>query len=283
MAFEPDNLGLPLDGPAAAARSDSRAHRDCSTTTGATTRLSDRLAPLVVQRGFRSFLDFYYLLKYDERDAAGGVAPRHGRAVGAGNLFLAGDRTDSRPGVPRPAGSARARRADRPIRIWSVPCATGEEPLTIAMVLDEAGWFDRVPIEIHASDASSVAIDKARSGRYRERAFRTLPPALREKYFVQEGGVSMPIPALRARIASWSVVNLMAPDEMAHHARSPVIFCRNAFIYFSPQSVKAVVDAFADLMPVPAYLFLGASESLLNVTDRFMLDDLERAFVYVKR
>ena len=63
----------------------------------------------------------------------------------------------------------------------------------------------------------------------------------------------------------------------------PIIFCRNAFIYFSPKSVKAVASTFAVMMPVPAYLFLGASESLLNVTDRFMLDDLERSFVYVKR
>ena len=48
-------------------------------------------------------------------------------------------------------------------------------------------------------------------------------------------------------------------------------------------SVKAVVNAFADRMPIPGYLFVGASESLLNVTDRFRLDDLEGAFVYVKR
>jgi len=164
-----------------------------------------------------------------------------------------------------------------------VPCATGEEPLTIAMVLNEAGWFDRVPIEIHASDASSSAIAKARHGRYRERAFRSLPPALREKYFVRQDDTSTPIPELRARITSWSVVNLMSPAELAAHAACPIIFCRNAFIYFSARSVKAVAQALADLMPTPAYLFLGASESLLNVTDRFMLDDLERCFVYVKR
>ena len=68
----------------------------------------------------------------------------------------------------------------------------------------------------------------------------------------------------------------LAPDEIAPYATSPIIFCRNAFIYFSPASVRAVVDALADRMPVPAYLFVGASESLLNVTDRFMLDDLEQ-------
>jgi chemotaxis protein methyltransferase CheR len=172
---------------------------------------------------------------------------------------------------------------ERPIRIWSVPCATGEEPLTIAMVLEEAGWFERAPIEIHASDASSLAIDRARSGRYRERAFRALPAPLREKYFVSEGGASVPVAALRARIASWSVVNLMAPDEIRLYARSPIIFCRNAFIYFSSKSVKAVADALARTMPAPGYLFLGASESLLNVTDRFRLEDIAGAFVYVKR
>jgi len=91
------------------------------------------------------------------------------------------------------------------------------------------------------------------------------------------------VPALSRRISSWSVVNLMASEEVAPHARCPVIFCRNAFIYFSPRSVKQVVEVLADQMPTPGYLLIGASESLLSVTDRFMLDDLDRSFVYVKR
>ena len=70
---------------------------------------------------------------------------------------------------------------------------------------------------------------------------------------------------------------------MAAYADSPVIVCRNAFIYFSPQSVRKVIDVFADHMPTPGYLLVGASESLLSITDRFVLEDLERAFVYVKR
>ena len=183
-----------------------------------------------------------------------------------------------------PAGAAFAPIPTRPLRIWSVPCATGEEPLTIAMVLNEDGWFNRVPIEIHASDASSAAIDKARAGRYRERSFRALPPALREKYFIAErqrgaaGAVAAALASPRgASSTSWR------RTRSRRQAGAPVIFCRNAFIYFSPQSVKAVVDAFADAMPSPAYLFVGASESLLNVTDRFMLEDVNRAFVYVKR
>lgn len=244
--------------------------------------LSDRLAPLVVQRSCRSFLDLYYLLKYDD---AGAVAAWRQvlDALSVQETYFWRE-IDQVHGFVRTVLPALVRESgDRPVRIWSAPCATGEEPLTIAIALEEAGWFDRVSIEIHASDASAAAVAKAQAGRYRERAFRALPPTLRDRYFVGCDGCWQPIDALRRRIASWSVVNLAAPGEIAPYASSPIIFCRNAFIYFSPASVAAVVRSFADRMPTPGFLFVGASESLLGVTDRFMLDDLERAFVYVKR
>ena len=142
--------------------------------------------------------------------------------------------------MPR-AGRARPR---GPIRIWSVPCATGEEPLTIAMLLDEAGWFDRAPIEIHAGDASAAALARARAGRYRERAFRTLPPALRETLLSAADGDAWRVdPALHARVSSLERVNLMDEPTIAAVARSAdVVFCRNVFIYFSDAGVRRVVD-----------------------------------------
>jgi chemotaxis protein methyltransferase CheR len=169
------------------------------------------------------------------------------------------------------------------VRIWSAPCATGEEPISIAIALQEAGWFDRVPIEIHGSDASAAAIGKARAGRYRQRSMRALPPALAEKYFTSDGGTFAPRPDLARRITSWSVVNLLSPDEVAPYAQFPIVFCRNAFIYFSPRSIKRVVDQLAGRMPSPGYLCVGASESLLNLTSAFSLEEIDRAFVYVKR
>jgi len=93
----------------------------------------------------------------------------------------------------------------------------------------------------------------------------------------------MPVPALQRRVTSWSVVNLLDIPTVATYAACPVIVCRNAFIYFSPQSVKKVVEVFADHMLAPGYLLVGASESLLNMTDRFALEDLDHAFAYVKR
>jgi len=172
--------------------------------------------------------------------------------------------------------------ADR-IRIWSAPCASGEEPLTIAMALNEAGWFDRIPIEIHGSDGSAAAIARAKAGRYRQRSMRALPEPMLEKYFTADEGSYVPQADLARRITSWSVVNLMVPEDVAPYARAPIVFCRNAFIYFSPQAIKRVVAQLAAAMPTPAYLCVGASESLLTVTSAFSLEEIDRAFVYVKR
>jgi chemotaxis protein methyltransferase CheR len=244
--------------------------------------LTDRLAPLVVARGFRSFLDFYYLLKYDERSATRDwLDVMNALSVQETYFWREIDQLRALtchvlPELARSAGP-------RPIRIWSAPCATGEEPLTIAMALEEAGWFRRALIEIHASDASTSAIEKARAGTYRERSFRALPEALREKYFVEHNGASTPVASLAARISSWSVVNLMDREAVMPYASSPIIFCRNAFIYFSPRTVKQVVTVLEDAMPTPGFLFVGASESLVSVSDKFALEDLERAFVYTKR
>ena len=244
--------------------------------------LAERLAPLVLRRGFRSFLDLYYLLKYDE-----GAAPAAWRevfdALAVPETYFWREVDQIKAVVCRiiPELVRCARGAT--VRIWSVPCASGEEPLTIAMALEESGWFDRAAIEIHASDASPAAIERARAARYRPRSMRALPPHLAEKYFSAVDGVFVPSPALQRRVTSWSTVNLLAADEVAAFARSPVVFCRNAFIYFSPDAIRRVVDIFAASMPAPGYLCVGASESLLHVTTKFTLEELDGAFVYVKQ
>jgi chemotaxis protein methyltransferase CheR len=243
--------------------------------------LAERVAPLVVERGFRSFLDLYYLLKYD--DAASPAAWRQLMDTLSVPETYFWREMDQITAIVCRAVPELARRGDGVIRIWSAPCATGEEPLTIAMALTEAGWFDRVPIEIHGSDASSAAIDKARAGRYRQRSMRAIPPAILERYFTAADGTYVPHPSLTRRITTWSVVNLMIPEEVAPYARFPIVFCRNAFIYFSPHAIGKVVAQLGRSMPSPGYLCVGASESLLTITSTFALEEMDRAFVYVKR
>src|SRR4051794_27009197 len=99
--------------------------------------LADRMAPLVVARGFRSFLDLYYLLKYDA--AAAPAAWRQVMdALSVPETYFWREVDQVRAIVCRVVPEL-VRRGARSLRIWSAPCATGEEPLTIAMALNEAG------------------------------------------------------------------------------------------------------------------------------------------------
>lgn len=244
--------------------------------------LADRLAPLVLERGFESFLDYYYLLKYDE-----GATNEWRRVIDALSVtetYFWREVDQLRAVVERVVPALAHAHPDAPLRIWSVPCATGEEPLTLAMLLDAGGWFDRARIEIHASDASPAALARAREGRFRTRAFRNLPTDLWERYFHRSGEDQWTASAtLLAKVRSWSVVNLLCESEVALLARAPIIVCRNVFIYFSQIGVERVVRSFARAMPTPSYLCLGASESLLRLKTPFVLEEIGAAFVYVKR
>jgi chemotaxis protein methyltransferase CheR len=244
--------------------------------------VADRLAPLVIERGFGSFLDYFYLLKYDD-SAAAGEWTRVMDALSVPESYFWREIDQVQAIARHVVPELQRTHPYTPLRIWSVPCAGGEEPLTIAMVLEEAGLFDRGLITIHASDASPAAIERARAGRYRERAFRSLPVQLRDKYFRADGDVRVPAPSLRARVTSYSVVNLLSADDVSARTRAPIIFCRNVFIYFSASAVQRVVTQLERETPTPAYLCLGASESLLKTSSRFDLEEIGGAFVYVKR
>ncbi len=170
----------------------------------------------------------------------------------------------------------------QPIRIWSAACSSGEEPLTIAMALNEARWFERCKIEIYASDASETAIAKAKEGIYRPRSFRSLPPELKAKYFTEEQNGWRVSPLLKNRVR-YQTANLFSPFEIKSLARVNFIFCRNVFIYFSQNAIRQTASLFFQEMPTPGYLFLSSSESLLKLDTGFELEEVGDAFVYVKR
>ena len=130
------------------------------------------------------------------------------------------------------------------------------------------------------------AVEAARNGVYRERSFRSLPPGLREKYFVRHdvgvGGLWQASSELHSRV-SWRTANLLSEGDLACVATtSPVIFCRNVFIYFSDTAARKTVRVFAQRMARPAYLFVGAAESLMQLTSDFEPRDIGSAFVYTR-
>ena len=237
--------------------------------------LLEKLEPRARERGCRSFLEYYYALKDNDE----GEWDRAWEALSVLETYFwremsqVGALTDVI--VPE-----WFRKSSLPLRIWSAACATGEEPYTIAMALIEAG-FGSHPIEIVGSDASPAALVKAQAGCYREKAFRTLPHHLRQKYFEPAAGCSKLSPEIMRRV-KFRQVNLFEPGEVARMARVPVTFCRNVFIYFSAHAIRQTVAMMAAKMPPGAYLFVGASESLLRMTTDFELKEVGGAIAYVR-
>jgi chemotaxis protein methyltransferase CheR len=242
--------------------------------------LIDKLASLVIDRGFSSYLDYYYLLKYDASARAEWLNVMN--ALSVQETYFWREFDQMRALVQTLVPQWLAKNTGSTLRIWCAACATGEEPLTIAIALNEAGLFEKASIEILASDASSKAIDRARAGIYRERAFRNLPHDLRERYFVAEGSAWRVRSDIHSRV-KWGLANLIEESQIAFLAASDFIFCRNVFIYFSESAIGRVVRSFARHIRPPGYLFVGAAESLLRLTTDFTLTEVDDAFVYVKR
>lgn len=276
MGLRTQNLALP-EGAGALIQSLIHERTGMFFDNGKRDLMLDKLSPLVVERGFTSYLDYYYLLKYDASAHVEWQNVMNALSVQETYFWREFDQVRALVQTLLPQTPKIST-----LRIWSAACATGEEPLTIAMALNEAGWFERASIEIVASDASTKAIDRALSGVYKERAFRNLPDQLRDRYFVPEGSVWRVRSDLHSRI-KWSVVNLMNEAQVAPLAVADFIFCRNVFIYFSESAIARAVRSFARFIKPPGYLFVGAAESLLRVTTDFTLTEVDDAFIYLKR
>jgi len=279
MGFNSESLGLPK-GAETLLRDLVHERTGLFYENGNFDLLIEKLAPLVVNRGFESFLDYYYLLKYDPASDDEWIRVLNALSVQETYFWREMDQINGFVEKIVPAYFASAR--EEPLRIWCAASASGEEPLTIAMALEEKRWFDRAHIEIFATDGSSKAIEKAQTGVYRDRAMRSLPMHLREKYFTKDDGGWRIVPRLKEKLR-WDRVNLMDTSKIASFANVPVIFCRNVFIYFSENAIRKTVHAMAQRMATPGYLFVSVSESLLRITTEFSLEEIGGAFVYVKR
>lgn len=239
--------------------------------------LLEKLRDRAVYHGCHSYLDYYYILKYEERGPDEWLRVMDAFSVQETYFWRELNQIRALTTTVVPAwckGSASR------LQIWSAACASGEEPYSIVMALLEAG-FCHLPIDVCASDASEAALEKARRGLYRERSFRTLPVELQQKYFRRVSDGWQLVPEVMKRV-TFQRANLIEPSEVSGMAGSPVIFCRNVFIYFSADSIRRTLEVFAEHMPPGGHLFVGASESLLKLTSDFELREIDDAFAYVR-
>lgn len=170
----------------------------------------------------------------------------------------------------------------RHLKIWSLPCSTGEEPYTIAMYLLER-WprADAFEIQIVGSDIDTTALEVARRGRYHERSVRVVPDLYLKKYFRQVGSEFVISEDLRGSV-ELTHVNVSDPRAMSVHRDVDVVFCRNLLIYFDEESRRVATDNIFQSLAPGGFVCLGHSESMTRMSDRFELRKLPEAIVYQK-
>lgn len=153
----------------------------------------------------------------------------------------------------------------RPLRVWSSACSTGEEPYTLAMVLAEYAETHLLPdFSILATDISSEVLHHAAEGVYDESRIAPIPFPLQKKYLMRSRDPHKKqvriVPELRARIRlQW--LNLKA-QQYDIRERMDIIFCRNVIIYFSRETQDAVLNRMCTHLQSGGYLFMGHSETL---------------------
>jgi chemotaxis protein methyltransferase CheR len=165
----------------------------------------------------------------------------------------------------------RRNASTRRIRIWSAGCSTGEEPYSIAMtVLETVGHLRDWDIRILATDIDSKVVATAQAGSYALDRFEKMSSQRRERYFDRSGeGANLVAGAELKRLISFRRLNLIEPWPV----KGPfdVIFCRNVVIYFDKPTQRTLFDRMAELQRDGDHLFIGHSESLFNVCDRYEL------------
>jgi len=160
---------------------------------------------------------------------------------------------------------AESLQSGRPLRVWSSACSTGEEPYSIVMTLLETKRLLPGSLVINASDLSPRALDRAKTGFYRELSFRATPPETIQRYFHPfENGFFVNDDVKRT--VTFSRLNLLDENAIAGMGLYDAIFCRNVLIYFDKPTQKRVVEAFARALRPGGFLFLGHAESIMRVT-----------------
>jgi len=172
------------------------------------------------------------------------------------------------------------RREDRPLRLLSLPCSTGEEPYSMAMALFDAG-FEPKDFAIDAIDVSSRNLLLAERAIYGRNSFRGSDLSFRARYFEALDGEFRPHEIVRRQVR-FSLGNVLDPARAPGHEVYDIIFCRNLLIYFDRETQAAALAVLRQALTPDGLLLVGPGESGLPSLHGFTGARLPRAFAFTK-
>jgi chemotaxis protein methyltransferase CheR len=164
------------------------------------------------------------------------------------------------------------------LQIWSAACSSGQEPYTIAMLLEDALPHAASRVSITATDLSRGMVERTRAGKFSQlEVNRGLPAAMLVRHFARAGAEWQVSPSLR-RMVTASECNLAAP--LPRMGPFDVVYLRNVLIYFDLPTKQAILRRVRALMRPDGWLFLGAAETTLGVDDSWERVVLGRSSAY---
>jgi chemotaxis protein methyltransferase CheR len=178
-------------------------------------------------------------------------------------------------------------RQARRLRVWSAACSTGEEPLSLAMLLHAhhprlAHW----EIQILATDLRTRALEGARRGLYRDWSFRECPQRFKDRYFKrQPDGQYLVDSKIRAMVQyeKFNLAQEALPWQLAPAAAFDLILCRNVLIYFAPESITELLRRFYDSLREGGWLIVSAAEAQAIIHEGFDHVRIGGAFFFQKK
>jgi chemotaxis protein methyltransferase CheR len=191
--------------------------------------------------------------------------------------FRDGDPFTALTSTVLPALQATRGPAER-LQIWSAACSSGQEPYTIAMLLEDALPNAGGRVSITATDISREMVERTRAGRFTQlEVNRGLPAPMLVRHFSRVGTEWEVSPGLRRMVAARDC-NLAAP--LPRMGPFDVVYLRNVLIYFDLATKQAILRRVRELMRPDGWLFLGAAETTLGVDDNWERVVIGRSSAY---
>ncbi|MDF2542974.1 MAG: cheR3 [Herbinix sp.] len=229
--------------------------------------VTGRLYNVLLQNGFNDFSEYYQYILTDKTGEAvatliNKITTNHTFFMReADHFFYFRDRI-----LPSITGQNR----DKDLRIWSAGCSSGEEPYTLAMLLDEYLGKEKIlwDSKILATDISTKVLEEASKGIYSGEKIETLPEYWKLHYFKKDLEDNYILTDRIKNEVIYRKFNLME-EVFPFKRKFHVIFCRNVMIYFDAATKRELVNRFYDCLEHGGYLFIGHSESLNRDETRF--------------
>lgn len=240
--------------------------------------LENRLSRRLNDLNFNTFKDYLYFLKYDSKGKS--ELRMMINLVTINETYFLREKAQIEYMVKNLI-PGMMKSGKKSFKILSAACSTGEEPYSIAIMLQEAGLFSQARFDIIGTDINYNVVETAKKGEYRTVSFRGVPASIQNKYFTKDKFIYYVNQDIKSKVRFFQG-NLLDSSIYSKIGKVDFIFCRNVLIYFDVDAKKKVIDNFHRLLNTPGYLFLGHSETLSKISTNFKMNNFGGGIVYNK-